>query len=71
MIEQKEAVIPSEVDPFVHERINAVGGPAVSAPKCDRSSRGKLRSRKSRFLHAPMDCLRQSIGLVGMTVIWK
>jgi hypothetical protein len=32
MIEQKGAVIPSEVDPFVHERINAVEGPAVSAP---------------------------------------
>jgi hypothetical protein len=30
---KKESVIPSEVDPFVRERINAVEGPAVSAPK--------------------------------------
>jgi hypothetical protein len=29
----KNSVIPSEVDPFVHERINVVEGSVVSAPQ--------------------------------------
>jgi hypothetical protein len=53
--DSKKIVIPSEVDPFVHERISAVEGPAVSARSATGLHATDSLQAQSRFLHAPID----------------